>query len=69
MRYTILAVDDDRFVHMFIENAIETEHQDYRIISAYNGKEACEIAYNQEIDLVIMDWEMPVMNGILLLKK
>jgi len=64
MRYTILVVDDDRFVHMFIENAIETEHQDYRIISAYNGKEACEVAYEQEIDLIIMDWEMPVMNGI-----
>jgi class 3 adenylate cyclase len=64
MGYTILVVDDDRFVHMFIENAIETEHQDYRIISAYNGQEACEIAYEQEIDLIIMDWEMPVMDGI-----
>ncbi len=64
MGYTILVVDDDRFVHMFIENAIETEHQDYRIISAYNGQEACEIACEQELDLIIMDWEMPVMNGI-----
>ncbi len=64
MGYTILVVDDDRFVHMFIENAIETEHQDYRIISAYNGQEACDIAYEQDIDLIIMDWEMPVLNGI-----
>lgn len=64
MGYTILVADDDRFVHMFIENAIETEHQDYRILSAYNGQEACEIAYEKEIDLIIMDWEMPVMDGI-----
>lgn len=64
MKYTILVVDDDRFVHMFIETAIETELHDYRIISAFNGKEACEIAYSHEIDLIIMDWEMPVMNGI-----
>lgn len=64
MKYTILVVDDDRFVHMFIETAIETELHDYRIISAYNGKEACDIAISQEIDLIIMDWEMPVMNGI-----
>jgi len=64
MKYKILVVDDDRFVHMYIENAIETEHHNYEIISAYNGKEACEIALNQEIDLIIMDWEMPVMNGI-----
>jgi len=64
VNYNILVVDDDRFVHMFIENAIETENHDYRIISAYNGKQACEIAFDQEIDLIIMDWEMPVMNGI-----
>lgn len=64
MKYTILVVDDDRFVHMFIETAIETELHDYRIISAFNGKEACEIANSHEIDLIIMDWEMPVMNGI-----
>ncbi|MBN1251554.1 MAG: response regulator [Bacteroidales bacterium] len=64
MKYNILVVDDDRFVHMYIENAIETEHHDYRILSAYNGKEACEIAQEQELDLIIMDWEMPVMNGI-----
>lgn len=64
MKYNILVVDDDRFVHMFIENAIETENHDYRILSAYNGKEGYEFACEQEIDLIIMDWEMPVMNGI-----
>jgi class 3 adenylate cyclase/CheY-like chemotaxis protein len=64
VKYTILVADDDRFVHLFIENAIETEQHDYRIISAYNGTDACNIANEQEIDLIIMDWEMPVMNGI-----
>ena len=64
MKYTILIVDDDRFVHMYIENAIETEHHNYELISAYNGKEACELAIKQNIDLIIMDWEMPIMNGI-----
>ena len=64
MKYTILVVDDDRFVHMFIENAIETENHEYKIISAYNGKEGCELAFSHEVDLIIMDWEMPVMNGI-----
>jgi len=64
VKYNILIVDDDRFVHMYIENVIETENHDYRIISAYNGKEACEIALQEEIDLIIMDWEMPIMNGI-----
>ncbi len=64
MKYTILVVDDDRFVHMFIENAIETENHEYKIISAYNGQEGCDVAFSEELDLIIMDWEMPVMNGI-----
>lgn len=64
MKYNILVADDDRFVHLFIENAIETEQHEYEIISAYNGSDAYKIANEQEIDLIIMDWEMPVMNGI-----
>jgi class 3 adenylate cyclase len=49
---------------MFIENAIETENHEYKIISAYNGQEGCDVAFSEELDLIIMDWEMPVMNGI-----
>ena len=64
MRYNILIADDDRFVHMFIENAIESEHHEYRIISAFNGQDACDLAFSQQVDLIIMDWEMPEMNGL-----
>lgn len=64
MNYNILVADDDRFVHMFIENAFEGEHHDFRIISAFNGREACDMAFSQQVDLIIMDWEMPIMNGI-----
>ena len=64
MKYNILVADDDRFVHMFIENAIESEHHEYKIISAFNGQEACDLVFTKEVDLIIMDWEMPVMNGI-----
>jgi class 3 adenylate cyclase len=64
VKYSILVADDDRFVHLFIENAIESEQHDYKIISAYNGIDACRIANEEEIDLIIMDWEMPLMNGI-----
>ncbi len=64
MKYTLLVADDDRFVHMFIESVFEAEHHDFQIISAFNGKEVCDIVANQKVDLIIMDWEMPVMNGI-----
>ncbi len=64
MKYTLLVADDDQFVHMFIESVFESEHHDFQIISAFNGKEVCDIAANQKVDLIIMDWEMPVMSGI-----
>jgi class 3 adenylate cyclase/CheY-like chemotaxis protein len=64
VKYNILVADDDRFVHLFVENAIETEQHEYRIISAYNGVEAYKTAIEQPVDLIIMDWEMPEMNGI-----
>ena len=64
MKYTLLVADDDRFVHLFIESVFESEYHDFQIISAFNGKEVCEIVSTQSIDLIIMDWEMPVMSGI-----
>ena len=36
----------------------------YEIISAGNGKVACAIAETELPDLIIMDWELPLMNGI-----
>lgn len=36
----------------------------YEIISAGNGKVACAIAEAELPDLIIMDWELPLMNGI-----
>ncbi len=34
------------------------------ITEARNGKEAIEILKNNEVDLILMDIEMPVMNGL-----
>ena len=64
MKYSLLVADDDRFVHMFIESAFESEYHDFQIISAFNGQEVCDIVNNKQVDLIIMDWEMPVMDGI-----
>ncbi|MBN1767549.1 MAG: response regulator [Prolixibacteraceae bacterium] len=58
----ILVVDDDiAIVDMISDILIEKKHQ---VLGAFNGKVAYEIAQTETPDLIIMDWEMPVQNGI-----
>jgi DNA-binding response OmpR family regulator/DNA-binding CsgD family transcriptional regulator len=60
----ILIVEDEpRHLKTLVEylNSVE---QKYEIITARNGKIACEIAQSELPNLIIMDWELPIMNGI-----
>ena len=61
-QYSILAVDDSPSMLAMISYTL-TE-AGYQFDKAENGQEALEKAQNQSSDLVIMDINMPVMNGI-----
>lgn len=56
---TILAVDDT------VENldVLEELLQEYRVIDATNGKDAIELANQQNVDLILLDIMMPYMDG------
>jgi two-component system, chemotaxis family, chemotaxis protein CheY len=60
----ILVVDDSRAVHAFIENVFAGSR--HALTHVYNGKEAFELIRQGQdrFDLVLLDWEMPVMNGL-----
>ena len=60
--YNILICDDDKD----IVNALKIYLKDpnYRIFTAYNGKEALNIVNREEIHLILMDIMMPEMDGI-----
>ncbi len=60
----ILVVDDESTHQLAIMDVIEAYEKDYDILSAFNGKEAFEITLKEHPDLIITDWEMPVMDGI-----
>jgi len=62
-KFYILLVDDDIFVIRTIMNVL-IKNPDYIILTTGNGKTACEIAIEKTPDLIIMDWQMPVLNGI-----
>jgi CheY-like chemotaxis protein len=59
---TILVVDDEEAVVEFIGSLLEEE--DYRILRAYDGRSALEIARNEHPDLILSDIMMPIKNGL-----
>ncbi len=59
--YNILVVDDEREITDAIE--IYLTNQNYKVLKAYNGKEALDIFDKEDIHLIIMDIMMPVLDG------
>lgn len=63
----ILVVDDDLDLLTFVTATLET--QGYQIKQAQSGQEALECLQGWRPDLVILDINMPVLNGIETLRK
>jgi PAS domain S-box-containing protein len=57
----ILCVEDNIINQEVMEGIITKKG--YKYISAYNGNEALEVLKNNKIDLILMDIQMPEMNG------
>jgi two-component system cell cycle response regulator DivK len=70
MRKTILLVEDNEANRTLVRDILT--HQGYEVIVAVNGEEGVRLATKLIPNMVIMDIQMPVMNGftaIALLKK
>lgn len=61
MSYRILVVDDDNTGLTLMESRLKKEG--YDVFKAATGEEAMEVLKLGETDLVILDVEMPGMNG------
>jgi CheY-like chemotaxis protein len=57
----VLLVDDDYSVCESLSRALQSE--DYAVVLANNGQEALEHFEAEAIDLVLLDVNMPVLNG------
>jgi CheY-like chemotaxis protein/DNA-binding CsgD family transcriptional regulator len=62
----ILIVDDDISIVDITSDVLA--NAGYEIFAAFNGKQAIDVAKQENIDLIILDWEMPVKDGIETLK-
>lgn len=66
-RKRILLVDDEEGIQLLYRE--EFEEEGYEVIAAYNGEEALEKFSQEPPDLVILDINMPGMNGIEVLRR
>jgi two-component system chemotaxis response regulator CheY len=64
-----LVVDDSRAIRMIVGKTLR--ELGYEVREAANGQEALTViaAENNAIQLVLADWNMPVMNGLELVKE
>lgn len=61
MPQTILIVDDERRMVSLLQSYLQQEG--YHVVTAFNGREALEVAHRENPDLVVLDIMMPEMNG------
>jgi DNA-binding response OmpR family regulator/DNA-binding CsgD family transcriptional regulator len=67
--HKILIIDDDIITLNIIVDCFEEHGSDYVFYRANNGKDALRIAVEFSPDLIITDWDMPVMNGLELIEQ
>jgi two-component system chemotaxis response regulator CheY len=64
---TILIVDDSPLIRSVIK--IYLRDSPYEFLEASDGQRALSVLEQVEVDLVIVDFNMPVMNGLVFLEK
>src|SRR6266498_1364879 len=64
---TILVVDDDPDIREVLRDRLES--LGYEVLTASNGKDALESINKQSPQMVLLDIEMPEMNGLEVLKE
>ncbi|MFR4996422.1 MAG: response regulator [Clostridium paraputrificum] len=63
----ILIVDDESNIRLGLNKCLAKEG--YYIEEASNGEEALQLIYNKKYDLILMDVQMPELNGLDVLKR
>lgn len=67
-RPLILIVEDDMMMRIFYERLFKQEALDLSYHLAENGEGALEYLRENRVDAIITDWDLPRMNGIVLVK-
>jgi len=69
-KWKVLIADDEAIIREGIREAVRWEEQGMEVAAeAEDGEEALELALRHKIDLLLVDLNMPIMNGIELMKE
>jgi len=67
--HRVLVADDNVMNLEVFVSVLQDSNQGYQIYKANGGKEALRLAFEELPDVIILDWMMPDMDGIEVLKK
>ncbi|CCQ97026.1 hypothetical protein CULT_550005 [[Clostridium] ultunense Esp] len=67
MKSKILLIDDEREMEVFLQEALQGE--DYELVQFTTGKEALEYLTKNKAHLILLDVQLPDMNGLEILEK
>ena len=63
----VLVVDDE--IHIVHVVAIKLRNNGYEVLSAENGQDAYDIAVEEQPDIIVSDFQMPILTGLELVEK
>jgi two-component system chemotaxis response regulator CheY len=65
---TVLVVDDSRIMRNIVKNTFSQLKIPCQFLEAGNGKEALQVLQTNQVNLILLDWNMPELSGIDFLK-
>src|SRR5689334_3054795 len=66
--FQILRVDDHEYLRTFLARMVAETYPDATIVVAANGAEALTAYHHQQPDLIISDYQMPIVGGLNLVR-
>jgi len=66
-RIPVLVIDDDKMVEQLVLHALPENN--FELHSAEDGATGLEIAQKKDIDVILLDWIMPGMDGMEVLRR
>ncbi len=60
---TVLLVEDNEMLREAMRDLLEALHPNWQVVEAENGLQGIELAQRAHPDVIVLDFNMPVMNG------